>query len=193
MDDLHKIQQISNLYALVERRHYIPGTNRREDDSIHSYSVALICWYFYDKLKLRNKLSQSKILKYALAHDIVEIYAGDVVTYASKEDLAKKKLNESKSIIRLEDELSFFPDIIQNLADYHNSTDEESLFVWTCDKIQAYTQGQIDSWRPYRELPVTKSMFVIKIEEHLTKASPYMLEEFQELANAWISDYPEDI
>lgn len=193
MDDLHKIQQISNLYALVERRHYIPGTNRHEDDSVHSYSVALICWYFYDKLQLENRLSQNKILKYALAHDLVEVYAGDVPSYASSEELAEKKLNESKALARLEKEFDFAPGIISILVDYQNSKDEESLFVWTCDKIQAYTQGQVDKWRPYRELPVTKSMFIEKLDSHLSQASPYLLKEFQQLSNLWIDDYPESI
>jgi len=67
--------------SLIERRSYVAGTDRRENDIEHSLTVAMLCWYIHDSLKL--ELDIAKILKYALTHDFVERYAGDVNTFAS--------------------------------------------------------------------------------------------------------------
>lgn len=66
----------------VDRNHHILGSDRAENDVEHSYSVAILCWYLNDKLKLN--LDIAKVLKYALVHDFPEVYAGDVNTFARK-------------------------------------------------------------------------------------------------------------
>ena len=83
------LQKLVNQYTLIHRRHYIPGTNTHEDDSSHSLSVAIICWHYLEKLKPIN-MSVEKVLKYALIHDLVKIYAGDVITNRALFGLATK-------------------------------------------------------------------------------------------------------
>lgn len=68
----------------------------------------------------------------------------------------KKLSDETAALERLSGELAFCPDLVTHLRDYQTRANDEARFVWACDKIQSYVQGQLDDWRPHRELPVTK-------------------------------------
>lgn len=182
------LQKLVNQYTLIHRRHYIPGTNTHEDDSSHSLSVAIICWHYLEKLKPIN-MSVEKVLKYALIHDLVEIYAGDVITYAKPKALEQKEVDEAKALQRLKNELKFEPDLVNHLADYQNHSDIESRFVWACDKMQAYTQGEADNWRPYFDIGVTDEMFINKINDQLANTPDVLKPEFERLAKAWVKSF----
>lgn len=186
------LQQLINKHTLVYRRHFIPGTDSREDDSSHALSVAIICWHYLEKLKPQN-LSAEKVFKYALIHDLVEVYAGDVITYASKKALQQKELDEQKALERLKHELSFEPDLVKHLVDYQAHTDTEAWFVWACDKMQAYTQGQADDWRPHLEIGVTAEVFVNKIAEQVAKTPSCLQPEFERLAQVWTKSFLEHL
>lgn len=188
-EHLLQLQSKINAYTQVRRRHYLPGTGTREDDSSHSLSVAIICWHYYQLFG--RELSVSKILKYALIHDLVEIYAGDVATYASSEALLQKDKDEEVALDRLTEELSFDNDLVSHLIDYQKMADEEASFVWACDKIQAYVQGELDNWRAYLEYPVSKPMFIAKLDSQSQKVPGCLKDEFARLSSVWISSYPE--
>jgi len=182
------LQKLVNRYTLIHRRHYIPGTNTHEDDSSHSLSVAIICWHYLEKLKPGN-ISAERVLKYALIHDLVEIYAGDVIAYATPKALKQKATDEAKALERLKTELKFEPDLVKHLADYQNHSDTESRFVWACDKMQAYIQGEADNWRPYFDIDVTNEMFINKMNDHLAMTPDVLKAEFERLAKAWIKSF----
>lgn len=191
MNDLHTLQDVINQYSLIERRHYIPGTSRHEDDATHALSVAMICWHYIQALDLTNTLDTAKVLQYALIHDLVEIHAGDFIAYISAEERAKKDAPEQAALERLSATLSFNPSLVKSLQEYQHQENEETIFVWACDKIQAYTQGQIDGWRPYREKSIPKALFISKLNEQVSRSPVCIRDTFYQLATAWIRDYPE--
>jgi putative hydrolase of HD superfamily len=176
---LFTLQQLSIDVALINRNHYLAGTSRRENDIEHSYSVALLCWFIHDKYQI--PLDVGRILKYALAHDLVERYAGDTNTYASKEDRQKKTELERGALEKFSREFVGFTDLITTMSDYEAKKDEESLFVWSVDKMQQLVMGDMDSWRPYREIDVSYERFKSKCSEHLRDCSPYCKEIFSGL------------
>lgn len=177
--NLSLVQQLVIDLSLIDRNHYLAGTTRRENDIEHSVSVAVLCWYFHKKLD--TPLDIARILKYALAHDFVERYAGDVNTFASEEDRAKKVHAERASLDKLTKEFHGFNDLTAVMEGYEARADQESLFVWTIDKMQALVMGDLDSWRPYKELGITYEQFVKKYAELLSNASPHCRDEFAEL------------
>ena len=183
------LQAKINAYAQVYRRHYLPGTDTKEDDSSHALSVAIICWHYYQLFG--NGLAESRILKYALIHDLVEIYAGDVATYADPAALNQKAKDEKIALDRLAEELSFDEDLVDHLKKYQAMADEESAFVWTCDKIQSYVQGELDDWRAFLEYPVSKRVFIDKLNDQARIVPDRLSGEFARLSSAWISSYPE--
>lgn len=176
---LFELQKMTIDLSLISRNHYLAGTERRENDIEHSLTVALLCWYIHDRHKV--DLDISKILKYALTHDFVERYAGDVNTYASDAARQQKIKDEAVALARLSTEFSEFPDLISSMNDYESRQDEEALFVWTVDKMQQLIMGDLDDWRPYHEISITFEQFCDKSAEQLQKSSRYAHEIFDTL------------
>ncbi len=177
--NLSLIQQLVIDISLIDRNHYLAKTNRRENDVEHSLTVAVLCWYFHEKVS--NPLDISKIFKYALAHDFVERYAGDVNTFANEKDREQKIVDERASLAKLSIEFSGFNTLVDTMQGYETRADEESLFVWTVDKMQALIMGDLDDWRPYKELDISYSRFVEKYDELLSQSSRYCRDAFEEL------------
>lgn len=173
------LQQLVIDLSLINRNHYLAKTERRENDIEHSMAVALLCWYLYDKLQ--PELDLAKILKYAVSHDFVEQYAGDVCTFATTDERTAKVANEAAALKRIQQEHAGFPVLAKTMAQYEAKQDEESRFVWTVDKMQALIMGEMDGWRPYAELKITYQQFVDKYDELSHSASKYCKEIFDEL------------
>lgn len=179
---LFSLQQLVVDLCLIERKHYLPKTERHENDIEHSMSVALLCWYVYVKNKL--DLDLVKIFQYALVHDFVERYAGDVSTFASDIERENKVNKEKESLKRLSSEFGSFSEMIESMQAYELKEDEEARFVWTVDKMQQLILGDMDNWRPWRpgsDLLLTYGESCMKYDGLLEKASPYAQEIFKEL------------
>lgn len=181
------LQQMIIDLSLIDRNHYLAKTERRENDIEHSITVAVLAWYIHDAYKI--DLDIAKILKYALTHDFVERYAGDVNTFATFEERNAKVLREQESLARLTEEFSGFNDMTDSMKNYELKQDEESLFVWTVDKMQGLIMGDLDNWRPYAEIAITYDQFATKYEELLEKSSKHCREIFEGLIEYSKSTY----
>lgn len=178
---LFSIQQMIIDMSLIDRRHYLPHTDRRENDIEHSMTVAILCWYILDTHSL--DLDIAKVLKYALTHDFVERYAGDVPTFASEAERNEKLIREQESLQRLSEEFKDFNSLVISMRMYETKEDEESRFVWSVDKMQQLVMGDLDNWRSYAEKPITYDEFTKKYAELLEKSSKYTREIFEGLLN----------
>ncbi len=174
---LFSVQQMLIDLSLIDRNHNLAKTDRRENDIEHSMTVAVLCWYIISHYDL--KLDIAKVLKYAIAHDFVERYAGDVNTFASKEERATKVIREQQSLDKLTIEFKDFPDLITSMTEYELKTDQEASFVWTVDKLQQLVMGDMDDWRPFERLSISYEQFCAKYQELLSKASPHCKEIFE--------------
>jgi 5'-deoxynucleotidase YfbR-like HD superfamily hydrolase len=173
------LQQMVLDLAAIDRNHMHVGRERHENDVEHSFMVGLLCWFICERHKLN--LDQAKVLKYAMAHDFVERYAGDTNTYASINDRQRKIELEQAALKKLSYEFSDFEDLVEIMQAYEARADDEALFVWTVDKMQQLILGDMDNWRPYQKINITYDRFDQKITEHLGKASPYCKEIFASL------------
>lgn len=192
MNDLTDTQQLINDFLTVQRSHYIPKTDVRENDVIHSMSVAFLAWQIHDKLSLLN-LDLGKILQYALAHDLVEVYAGDVNTYASDEKRMAKKKVETISLARIEKEMrSSFPTLAPVIKSYENRGDEEALFVWSVDKIQALVQGKLDNYRPFYEQGLTTADVRRVHGGHLSQVHPKVHVLYRDVLKWFLDEYDDE-
>lgn len=176
---LYEIQKMIDDLSQIERKSKIPGTNRHENDIEHSMTVAILCWYIHDRHKL--DLNLEKILKYALTHDFVERYAGDVSTFASDEERAAKIVREQESLDRMSEELAEFTDLVDVMQQYESKPDDESLFVWSVDKIQQLINGELDNWQAYEEGGIVYDQFAKKHAELAGKSSPYVREIYESI------------
>jgi putative hydrolase of HD superfamily len=132
MDRLAELQQLIADFAKVKRAVPLGDANEAENDVEHSYGLAMTCWYLHDKIA--PDLDLGKILRYSLAHDLVEIHAGD--TYPWDEAAVATKYDREKAAIRqIEEDWKDFPMIVEFSEGYADKEDEEAKFAYAVDKL----------------------------------------------------------
>lgn len=141
----------------VERTILVRGSRRQENDVEHSYSLAMLAWYVLDTGKF--PLNREKVLLYALAHDMVEVYAGDTYLYTEdKALLDSKPERERLAAERLAAEYPEMPELHAALQAYVARDSAESRFVYALDKIEPILKIYLDGGRTWREKQVTIEM-----------------------------------
>ena len=182
MADLENIltfAKLLNKFRNVERMILIKGSDRKENDSEHSYSLAMLAWYVTTTYNL--PFDKEKILKYALVHDLVEVYAGD--TYAYTEDKAlldSKEQREKEAAERLKKEFPEFEELHKLIHEYEKKSDEESKFIYALDKIEPMLYIYLDNGRLWKKRNITLRMII----EHKTEkisVSPTIKKIYNEL------------
>ena len=157
-------------YRAIERRVLVKDSDRRENDVEHSFSLAMLAWYVNQSYALN--MDTEKLLKYALAHDLVEVYAGDTYFYSEHKDPVEKKEREEKAARKLQEELSEFPELHTAIANYEKREDRESKFIYALDKIEPMVTIYLDGGRSWRKdnisLEMIKTGKVKKIAEDET-------------------------
>ena len=66
----------------VLRRNLIADGSKREDDAAHSWHLAVMAMLLEEYSA--EKIDVNRVIKIALVHDLVEVYAGDTFAYDSK-------------------------------------------------------------------------------------------------------------
>ena len=116
----------------TERVARTPGTERFANTAEHTLQVALVAWYVVDAHQL--PLNREKVLKYALAHDSPEAYAGDAYIYDERAR-AEKERREHEARERMQREFPEFSELHGTIEAYEERADPESRFVYALDKI----------------------------------------------------------
>jgi 5'-deoxynucleotidase YfbR-like HD superfamily hydrolase len=179
---LTDIQQLVVDVSKIERRHYRPLTDARENVAEHSMSVATLAWFLHNHIS--SKTDINLIIKYAIVHDFVEVHAGDINTFATAKARAQKEVREQESLEKIAIEFGAFPDMVATMRAYQAMDDNAARFVWTVDKIQQLIMGRMDDWRAYYEQNIDLGMFDAKMAELLAKASPELKNIYAETI-AW--------
>ncbi|PSO45478.1 MAG: hypothetical protein BRC25_02215 [Parcubacteria group bacterium SW_6_46_9] len=84
LNDIFAFDDMLHKLHLVKRSELARGKDRRENDWEHGYQMAMLCWYLADSSEELN-LNLKKVIAYALAHDVVEVYAGDTPFHQTDE------------------------------------------------------------------------------------------------------------
>lgn len=146
-----------NELQAVERVIRVKNADRWENDMEHSYHLAMLAWYIIDSQQLA--LDREKVLRYALAHDLVEVYAGDTYLFSKdKELLDSKPERERLAAERLAKEFPEVPEMHDAIFRYVRKDDPESRFVYALDKIEPIIKLYLDGGRTWKEMHVTLDM-----------------------------------
>jgi putative hydrolase of HD superfamily len=132
MDRIAELQQMIADFASVERQIKLADKPRFENDADHSFGLAITCWFLAPKIA--PNLDLGKILQYALAHDIVELHAGDTFIFDT-ERVKTKSAREDAAIEQLEEDWPDFQELTSATKNYKDHTDPEARFVYVVDKI----------------------------------------------------------
>jgi putative hydrolase of HD superfamily len=132
MDRLADLQQMIADFAKVKRVPHLADNGIPENDVEHSFGLALTCWYLHPKIA--PELDLSKILQYALAHDIVELHAGDTFVFDT-ERAASKDAREREAAEQIRKDWPDFLPLVEYTEGYMNKVDAEARFVKAVDKL----------------------------------------------------------
>lgn len=135
MEELLRFVELTQDFKLVHRKIPMSKEARNENDAEHSHQLALVAWYLIDKEKLG--LDANLCMRYALVHDLIEVFAGDTPAVGKKYEGARssKKEREERAVQKLFYEFPEFQEMHDLIRDYELKNDEESKFVYALDKV----------------------------------------------------------
>lgn len=178
LEKLLEFAKMLNLLQAVERVIRVKDQDRWENDMEHSYHLAMLAWYIVDAQKL--SLNREKVFCYALAHDLVEVYAGDTYIFSDDQQLlASKAERERLAAERLRKEFPEVPEIHEAISHYVLRDDDESRFVYALDKIEPMVKMYLDGGRTWKEMDVTLDM-AYEIKKDKVVLSPEIKAYFDE-------------
>ncbi|HEY1037632.1 MAG TPA: HD domain-containing protein [Candidatus Paceibacterota bacterium] len=157
LDQLLKFTNLLHQYRTIERSLLVHKSDQNENDVEHSFTLAMLAWHIHSTYKL--DLDLSKLFSYALAHDLVEIYAGDTFFYQTDADVLNSKHNkEQEAARRLRSEFPEFPELHDAIDRYEAREDDESKFIYALDKIEPVLSIYLDGGRTWKKNNVTLEM-----------------------------------
>ena len=127
--DLFKLQNLMSDFAKIKRAVYHPN-HKAENDPEHSLTLAFAAWHL---ARDNESLDMTKVIQYAMVHDLVEIYAGDTPAFSEK--VASKASREKAALEEIRANFPEFPEICAAIDDYENLANEEAKFVYALDKL----------------------------------------------------------
>lgn len=149
------LQQLIARFGAVERALNLPGSSRKENDNDHSFGLALTCWYLQPKIT--PELDLLEILKLALAHDLVELHAGDTFAF-DKAAVADKQVRERSAVSRLRADWPDFTNMVDYAEHYMDRASEEARFVKAVDKLLPPLMIELNGADEWQRLGITLAM-----------------------------------
>lgn len=194
IDRLADLQQLVIDLSKVERVMQFGDTGRKENDVDHSYGLALTCWYLAPKIA--PQLNLEKIFKYALAHDMVEIQAGDTFVFAGSKEINNKAKREAAAMRQLYKDWPDFTEMVDATKGYDDKIDEEAKFVKAVDKfIPLIIIDQGESQAFWNRHKITLDMMrenkvTIKVSDHVAPYYDKILDWLDERNNMYQPTQP---
>lgn len=173
---LIEFQQLLLKFRAIKRTVYIPPDNEElENDSEHSYNLALSAW-FLGQYFPHIDVNRAVIL--ALTHDLVEVHAGDTFSYGADKDA--KRLREEAAQKQLAEEWPDFPELHEAIEEYESRSSEEAKFVYALDKLMPSMINYLDDGYFWKKHGITLDMFKHEKETKMP-VSPEIYPYYHEL------------
>ncbi|MGL1933237.1 MAG: HD domain-containing protein [Desulfotalea sp.] len=174
---------------LVNRRTYIDGGTRIENSAEHSWHLAMACWSISRSLDI--DLSEEKLLKFALIHDLGEIDAGDTFLYSTHRNNAHEA--ERVCVKRLENHNgNAIAELSELWEEQETGSSIETKLLKTVDRLLPFLHNIYSSGKTWQELEIRKSQ-VLKAHSFIENDFPvihsWMLGEIEiAVQNGWLKD-----
>lgn len=167
--------QFSQVERAIHRKH--KDVHIYENDTEHSYNLAMTAWLLAPYFP---KLNRDLLIRFALAHDLVEIHAGDTYIYGSKKELASKASREAAALVTLQKDWPELHEVTDLIKEYETREKPEAKFIYALDKIMPILMIYIHEGYTWKEKNVTaKMLYDAKIEK--VSLSPEIQPYFDEL------------
>lgn len=133
LNRLFELQDLLLTFRDIKRIVHLPGgSNELENDVEHSYALAITAWFI---AQYYAELNTNRVIQLALAHDLLEVHAGDTFFYATDDVIADKKQREKQAVEQIKIDWKDFPELADTIDEYEALESPESCFVYALDKI----------------------------------------------------------
>lgn len=139
----------------VLRQTLLADGSKRENDTEHSWHFALMAMVLYEYAD-QTKVDLYRVLKMALVHDLVEVYAGDTFAYDDKGN-ADKEMREAAAAQKL---FSLLPEDqhheIRNLwIEFDKMETEDARYAAAIDRLQPFINNYLTQGHTWKQGNVT--------------------------------------
>lgn len=140
----------------VFRRTMLIDLSRRENDAEHSWHFALTALVLLEYAK--DDVDINRVIKMALVHDLVEVYAGDTFAYdeAGYADKEERELKAADKIFGMlpDDQRDEFRALWDEFEDFKT---KESCYANAIDRLQPFINNYKTDGYTWREGNVNKA------------------------------------
>jgi putative hydrolase of HD superfamily len=170
--------EVSDGLKTVERVTYLPQQDRRENSAEHSWHTALFALVLASETRL--ELDLGLVLQLLVAHDLVEVYAGDTFAH----DLQARREAEAREELAAQQLFALLPsDLQQQLyglwREFEAGDTPEARFARAMDRLQGLAESIFSGGRAWKERTVTEQM--VRLRQQAGAELDPVLAEMQEL------------
>ncbi|MBO6015232.1 MAG: HD domain-containing protein [Lachnospiraceae bacterium] len=134
----------------IGRQTYLADASRKETDAEHAWHMAMMTLILSEYA--REKIDVGRTMALCLAHDLIEIYAGDTYAYDTKgnEDKAERERAAADKLFALlpEDQAAAIRGLWE---EFEERLTPEAKFADTMDKIQPLLLNHVSGGRSWKE------------------------------------------
>lgn len=140
------IDEMKNIF----RRNLIIDGSRRENDAEHSWNLAMLAMLFEEYST--EKVDLEKVLKIALVHDLIEVYAGDTFAYDVKgnEDKLQREIESANKLFGILDPEQG-AEIRALWDEFEAKETPESKYANAIDRIQPLINNYMTNGHTWKE------------------------------------------
>lgn len=174
---------------LINRHTYIDGGLRVENSAEHSWHLAMACWSIARSFTI--DVSEEKLLKLALVHDLGEIDAGDTFLYSKDRHTAHTA--ERECVKRLENHSGNSVSELSALwEEQENGASIETKLLKTVDRLLPFLHNISSNGKTWKELKIKKSQVLMAhafIADDFPEIHSWMLDKIQvAVKEGWLND-----
>lgn len=176
----HEVQQ-------VKRAMLVKGEERPENDSEHSFQVAITALYVIETNQL--SLDVFRVMAMAVVHDVIEVYSGDTPVYGSQELLSTKAEREAAAVQTLKEQWPDLPLLHELIEECEAKVTPESKFLYALDKLVPMLNNYLDKGRTWLRHKVTLEQ-MLNVKAGKVDRDPTIRQYYEQMI-AFFRDHPE--
>ncbi len=154
LEKLLEFMRFSHEVRNIQRAVLLETTDRHENDAEHQYQMALIALFIIDENDL--KLDKYKCMALGIAHDVIEVYAGDVTVFAPQKDLEAKLLREKEAVNQIKKKWPSNHTLHELIQEYEECQTPEAKFVYALDKLLPEINNYLYEGKVWKEHGITR-------------------------------------
>ena len=169
----------------VERRNHLADGSRRENTAEHSWHLGMAALVFAPYAT--ESVDVGRAVAMALAHDIVEIDAGDTFAYDQGADAASKEERENAAADRIFGLLP--PDLGPSFRalweEFESSETPDARFAKSLDRVQPVMANLMSGGGTWATYNVTFDQLEARVGSKIAKGAPGLWDWVKEKSRPW--------